>query len=186
MSTPPQPQPESPPASKQFPWNRVVAFLGPVVAIIAGALAAWLVQHFPGLHLNQGTTTAEITQAIEFAIAAAGAYALQHKWLTGWQQWEALTTPPAAKQSPMPSLPIDTSVAYPGLALISPADMLYPPDAFPLQPPLDAPPGSVSDPVLAPEADQEFASTSDQPVAIPIDPSGVEPPEGAGQAGDGE
>jgi peptidoglycan/LPS O-acetylase OafA/YrhL len=69
--------------------NRVVTLVGPVVAIISGAVAAWLGTHFPGLGLNTGTTAATITQGINFAIGALVTLALQHKWLAGWQQYQA-------------------------------------------------------------------------------------------------
>lgn len=68
--------------------NRIVAFLGPFIAILAGALAAWLGRHFPGLKLNQTKTSAEITQAIEFAVGAGVTLLLHSKWLAGWQAWE--------------------------------------------------------------------------------------------------
>lgn len=186
MSTPSQPQPQAPPVSTQFPLNRVVAFLGPFVAIVAGALASWLGQHFPGLHLNKGTTSAQIAQVIEFAIAAAGTLALQHKWLTGWQQWEALTTPPASTQPALPGLPSEASVLYPGLAPVSGVDMLYPPDAFPPQPPLDAPAsvGAIGDPQFTPGTDPALPPATEDMDAYPVD-AGVAEPEGAGQAGDG-
>lgn len=72
----------------RFPMNRVVAFLGPYLAIVSGALAAWLGRHFPGLDVNLGATARGITQASEFAVGALITWALHHKYLTGWQQWE--------------------------------------------------------------------------------------------------
>jgi hypothetical protein len=79
-----------------FPLNRVVAFLGPFVAIAAGAAASWLGRHFPGLHLNTAKAAGQIAQAIEFAIGALVTLVLHHKWLDGWQQWEEATLAPAA------------------------------------------------------------------------------------------
>jgi hypothetical protein len=78
------------------PLNRIVAFVGPIAALGAGAAATWLGRHFPGLHLNTSTTAGEITQAIEFAVGAFVTLALQRKWLDGWQKWEAAIRQSAA------------------------------------------------------------------------------------------
>ena len=75
-----------------LPPNRVVTLFGPVVAIIAGAAASWLATHFPGLNLDPSSTAGTITQGINFAIGALVTLALQHKWLAGWQQYEATKT----------------------------------------------------------------------------------------------
>lgn len=83
-----------------FPLNRVVAFVGPYVAILSGALAAWLVQHFPGLHLDTDTLAANITEAAVFVIGALVTYALHHKWLDGWQQWEGNIAKLAVAEAP--------------------------------------------------------------------------------------
>jgi hypothetical protein len=82
--------------------NRIVAFIGPFVAIVAGALAAWLGRHFPGLKLNETKTTAEITQAIEFAVGAGVTLLLHSKWLSGWQAWEQSEVARLAGTSPTP------------------------------------------------------------------------------------
>jgi hypothetical protein len=68
--------------------NRVVAFLGPYVAIGSGVIAAWLGRHFPGLGIKADGTAKTIASAVEFGIGAFTTWALHHKWLTGWQQWE--------------------------------------------------------------------------------------------------
>jgi hypothetical protein len=73
----------------RFPLNRVVAFAGPYVAILSGAIAAWLGNHFPGLAIDRGTVTANVATAIEFALGTGVTWALHHKWLDGWQRWEA-------------------------------------------------------------------------------------------------
>jgi hypothetical protein len=80
---------DQPTSSQPFPLNRVIAFLGPYVAIVSGAAASWLSQHFPGLHLDTTGTAATISSAIVFVIGAGITWALQHKWLDGWQKWEA-------------------------------------------------------------------------------------------------
>jgi hypothetical protein len=70
-----------------FPLNRVVAFLGPHIAWIAGLLATWLVTHFPGLNIDGNDAAEVIAQAITFLVVTAVTYAGAHKWLTGWQAW---------------------------------------------------------------------------------------------------
>jgi len=72
----------------RFPLNRVIALLGPYIALLSGALAAWLAQHFPGLVDDVGKTTEGITQGATFIVGAALTWALQHKYLDGWQNWE--------------------------------------------------------------------------------------------------
>jgi hypothetical protein len=76
------------PATSVFPLNRVVAFLGPYIAIVSGVLSTWLIQHFPGLHVDRATLGASVTKAIVFAVGAGVTFALHHKWLDGWQQWQ--------------------------------------------------------------------------------------------------
>jgi hypothetical protein len=68
--------------------NRLVAWIGPYVAIASGAAAAWLGRHFPGLEVDVSGAALAITQAVEFAIGALVTWALHHKYLEGWQQWE--------------------------------------------------------------------------------------------------
>jgi hypothetical protein len=75
-----------------FPWNRVVTGIGPFVAIFSGAVATWLIKHIPGLHIDQATLAANITAAVVFLVGAGGTFAMQHKWLSGWQQWEQSLT----------------------------------------------------------------------------------------------
>jgi hypothetical protein len=116
-----------------FPPNRVVTLLGPVVAIVSGAVASWLSTHFPGLGLDTSTTAGAVTQGINFAIGALVTLALQHKWLAGWQQYQATvaasgaSTPSAVTTSPPlqpqgvydPALNVPTTVvalAAPGAA----------------------------------------------------------------------
>lgn len=89
MSTTPAPAPAP------FPLNRVVAFLGPVIALAAGSAATWLGQNFPGVHLDETSTAAQIAAAIEFVVGAGITFALQHKWLDGWQKWETALAPVA-------------------------------------------------------------------------------------------
>ncbi|HEX8647269.1 MAG TPA: peptidoglycan-binding protein [Thermoleophilaceae bacterium] len=89
-SEPPSEAAPAPPTLEtgRFPLNRVVALLGPVIATVSGTGAAWLVTNFPGLGLDVGGTTEAITQATTFGITALITWAMHHKWLHGWQQWE--------------------------------------------------------------------------------------------------
>ncbi|MGZ4215257.1 MAG: hypothetical protein ACXVHB_16100 [Solirubrobacteraceae bacterium] len=99
--TDPTPTPGQPPTNELFgfklpPTNKIVAFLGPVVAIISGTIASWLGTHFPGLNLNTGKVAGDITAGIDFAIGAIVTIILQSKWLEGWQKWEAAVIAPVA------------------------------------------------------------------------------------------
>ncbi|MEO6702899.1 MAG: hypothetical protein ABI140_20910 [Jatrophihabitantaceae bacterium] len=78
----------APRAAGPWLWNRLVAFLGPYVAIGSGALAAWLAHNLPGLHLQQQGTAAVLATAAEFLGGVLVTWSLQHKWLDGWQKWE--------------------------------------------------------------------------------------------------
>ena len=69
-------------------WNRLVTFAGPYLAIASGALASWLVHNLPGLHLQQQGTAAELSSAAVFLGGTFVTWALQQKWLDGWQKWE--------------------------------------------------------------------------------------------------
>jgi hypothetical protein len=64
--------------------NRVVAVLTPLIFVpLAGAVAAWLAEHFPGFQVDQ-TALEEI-----FIAGALIALAPAIQWLHGWQKFEA-------------------------------------------------------------------------------------------------
>ena len=70
----------------QIPLNRVVAFAGPYIAVIAGAITAWLlakvnITGIPGL--DQDNLTTGIAGGLTFALTAGLSWAGQQKWLTG-------------------------------------------------------------------------------------------------------
>lgn len=109
------------PAAKTFPLNRVVAFLGPYVAIVSGVIAAWLVTHFPGLHLNKASLETTITEAIVFVIGAVVTWALHHKWLDGWQRWESALNTPAAPVASLEAT-LDPSVLATAIPVPAEAD----------------------------------------------------------------
>jgi hypothetical protein len=90
-----------------LPLNRILALLGPFIAIASGGVASWLSQNFPGLVTNVPETTAGIIQGVTFVVGAAIAWALQHKYLDGWQRWEGgLLAIELAKQTPAPHAPL--------------------------------------------------------------------------------
>lgn len=77
----------------KFPVNRVVAFAGPYIAILSGALADWLIVHVHLLSLFHTTNTqvaGAITQISVFGLTALLVWLGQQKWLTGWQNFEAI------------------------------------------------------------------------------------------------
>jgi hypothetical protein len=86
--------PKSSAGSPRFPLNRIVALVGPLVAAASGLGVAWLGARLPGHGLELGDTPRMVESVVEFAIGAGAALALQHKWLDGWQKWEALALAP--------------------------------------------------------------------------------------------
>lgn len=78
------------PIGGHFSLNRVIAAIAPGLSILAGACAAWLWTHFPGLHVfgTEDSAARVISEAIVGTANALGSYAIAHKWLHGWQQYE--------------------------------------------------------------------------------------------------
>ena len=67
--------------------NRIVAFLGPYVAIASGAIADWLLVHvhFLGLfHVGHSQVAGIIAQVAVFGLTALATLVLHNKWLSGW------------------------------------------------------------------------------------------------------
>lgn len=64
--------------------NRIVAILTPLVfAPLAGGIATWLAEHFPGAGVDQEQLTAIFISGSLIALAPAV------QWLNGWQKYEA-------------------------------------------------------------------------------------------------
>lgn len=64
--------------------NRIVAMLTPLVfAPLAGASAAWLSQHFPGVDVDKDSLQQIFIAGALIALAPAA------QWLHGWQKHEA-------------------------------------------------------------------------------------------------
>lgn len=85
--------------NSKFPINRIVAFVGPYIAVVSGALADWLVVHVHLLSLFHTTSTAisgMLTQGLVFGLTALLVWLGQQKWLSGWQKWESTIVSEAA------------------------------------------------------------------------------------------
>jgi hypothetical protein len=92
----------------RFPVNRIVAFLGPYISVISGALASWLLaqENVLGLfNLPRDQLAAAIAQGGIFLITTAVTWAGQHKWLTGHQIVLAAAAAPVLDID-LPALPL--------------------------------------------------------------------------------
>ena len=64
--------------------NRLVALATPLVfAPLAGAVTAWLAEHFPGIEVDQSALEEVFIAGALIALAPAA------QWLHGWQKYEA-------------------------------------------------------------------------------------------------
>jgi ABC-type multidrug transport system fused ATPase/permease subunit len=75
-----------------LPLNKLVAFAGPYISVISGALATWLLTHVNFLSLfefSNAQVAESITQLVVFAIVSGVTWLGQQKWLNGWQKFEA-------------------------------------------------------------------------------------------------
>jgi hypothetical protein len=100
--------------TSKFPLNRVIAFAGPYIAILSGALADWLLVHVHLLELFHTTKTqvaGAITQLTVFGLTALLTWLGQQKWLTGWQQFEGQV---AGEEANGPEPPLDEHPAEMG------------------------------------------------------------------------
>lgn len=78
-----------------FPINRVVAFAGPLLAVVAGYIATFLAENLEFLHLDSTGTTGTITNWLTFTLTAVLVWVGQHKWLDGYAKWERTALAPA-------------------------------------------------------------------------------------------
>jgi hypothetical protein len=93
--------------TSKFPLNRVIAFAGPYIAILSGALADWLLVHVHLLELFHTTKTqvaGAITQLTVFGLTALLTWLGQQKWLDGWQKFEGQV---AGEEANGPEPPLD-------------------------------------------------------------------------------
>lgn len=124
----------------KLPPNRVVAFFGPGLSIVAGVIADWLLAlpHGPDIlgvfaTTDRSAITAWLTQALVFSLTAILTWAGQQKWLTGWIAWES-TQPRTEK--PMTETPPTIDPEAPPVDPSQPTEPIDPgelPDA-PAQP----------------------------------------------------
>ncbi len=91
--------------SKALPLNRIVAFLGPYVAIGSGIVATWLTSHLHVLatfHITNNQVANVISQAVVFGVSALVVWLGHQKWLTGWIAWEQANIATNATSQPNP------------------------------------------------------------------------------------
>jgi hypothetical protein len=72
----------------QIPLNRIVAFAGPYISVIAGGIASWLVARVniagvPGL--DQSNLQTSIAGGLTFVLVSGLSWAGHSKWLSGHQ-----------------------------------------------------------------------------------------------------
>lgn len=108
---PVEPDPtEDAPSLLGFPLNRLIAFAGPYIAVISGALADWLLVHvhvLANFHVQSNTIANAVTQVIVFGITALVVWLGHQKWLDGYQQWAYQNAPAAQSVVEALHLPID-------------------------------------------------------------------------------
>lgn len=77
------------------PLNRIVAFVGPFIAVIAGALADWLLArvHVLGTFRDKQALTSDVSQMLIFIVTTGVVWLGQQKWLQGWIAFEASEAP---------------------------------------------------------------------------------------------
>jgi len=82
--------PDQTPKLLGFDLNRVVAFLGPHISWISGALATWLMAQtdlFATFDVSDESLAGAISQALIFGVVTLVVWLGQHKWLDGFQKW---------------------------------------------------------------------------------------------------
>jgi hypothetical protein len=110
MTTEVEPAP-APPAATKYPLNRIVAFAGPYIALLSGAIVDWLFVHLNFLanfHTNESAITTWLTQALVFGLTSLLVWLGQQSWLKGWIAWEAKNAEAilgGIKNTPVPTTP---------------------------------------------------------------------------------
>jgi hypothetical protein len=90
-----------------IPFNRIVAFFGPYLAVASGAVAAWLLTHLHVLsmfHLTNSQVATAISQLTVFGITAGLTWLGHQKWLTGHQIELQAAVNAAATQTAAPAV----------------------------------------------------------------------------------
>lgn len=77
-----------------IPINRIVAFLGPLIAVLAGAVADWVLKrlHFLSDFHTHTEVANYVTQIAIFGVTAVLVWLGQQTWLKGWIQHESVVT----------------------------------------------------------------------------------------------
>lgn len=74
-----------------FALNRLVAFVGPYLSVLAGTIATWLVTNWPFLtdifQTDANGIAGVISTVLVFVVTTAVVWLGQQKWLTGFQKW---------------------------------------------------------------------------------------------------
>lgn len=134
MSTPtPDPTPDAqeagPPAlallaflTEHLPLNRVVAFFGPIIAVVAGSIATWLLAHVDvlGVLPSHDVLAKTIAAGLTFIVVTLVTWLGQSGWLKGHRlsmQVEGMLNEAILRPSPTPALastPVINAAASPG------------------------------------------------------------------------
>ena len=96
-----------------LPLNRVIAFAGPYISVLAGIVATWLttnVHLFSTFHIGTNDVAAAIGDGLVFGVTALVVWLGQHKWLDGFQKWAYETAAvveglPPVEAAPPPVVP---------------------------------------------------------------------------------
>lgn len=82
-----------------FPINRVVALLSPILVALGASVGTWLVNHLP---LVADQINGDQISAVFIALATAG-IAMAYKWLDNWGKHEraSIPVPPAVQPAPV-------------------------------------------------------------------------------------
>lgn len=104
--------------------NRLVAFVGPYIAIVSGIIATWLtnkVHILATFHVAGNDIANAVAQALVFGLSALVVWLGQQKWLEGFQRWAYHTYTDIANTEVPPSARPDP--------IVEPAASELPPDA---------------------------------------------------------
>lgn len=100
-----------------FGLNRIVAFVGPQIAWIGGAVATWLMGQtdiFATFDVSNESLAGAISQALTFGVVTFVIWLGQHKWLDGFQKWAYQSAQAVAKvELPPGAVPVVASSSAP-------------------------------------------------------------------------
>lgn len=101
-----------------IPFNRIIAFGGPYIAVASGAVADWLLVHVHLLslfHTTSTTVAGAITQGTVFGLTAILTWLGHQKWLTGHHIELAAAETAAQKNLDGPPAPVPTGAYDPSV-----------------------------------------------------------------------